>query len=891
MEYNERISCISNLTMDAIIENCRKHIPEQYRLRPYSHPELNHGLDLLKSDEGLDCYIVAYGEMHQAKCRAALQNMPFPPKNENNKSLSLEIVDWGCGQGIGAVCLVDYLKERELTQWLKKITLIEPSKASLHRAITNVTNATCNGVRITPIKEYLPSAQNDLVTCNIRYEQHYVFHIFSNILDVTEIDLAKLAKIIAIPGHTHYLLCMGPLNANAFRIDRFCEIFTPTQIFSSISSGNYGRTSDTNYSYTCKTKAFVYNGDSLDLSKYNPKERAKGNVYNEYNLNLHISNGLISKEKGLIYSILRSILSSNDLLYLDPELNGASPDFIILRPNVGVVVISLFNEDLSKCQLYNDDQTNKTIVVSDDSEQSGIKQIQSPLVALENYQNLIIESLKEFTEAVIENNQNLNLVRKVLICTKGSSNQAKNVFGNPRYVTIYGNEFINDKSVLCRLFDDLRFYYPNRAFDNIASNQLIKDLSSKWHSYREGIPVHLTKQQESLSISIEGAQRKISGVAGSGKTQVLTTRAVNAQVRSGGNVLVLTFNITLTNYMRMRLSEVRADFPWDKIDIDYYHRFFRKYANANNLHVYIDSYDDTNFFENASHIKKYDAIFIDEVQDYLTPWLQLLRKYFLKVNGEFVVFGDPKQNIYHRDLDSRGDIRLEFIPGLWNHELDKSMRFSNPSLAHLAMSFQKRFYGASQTINLNKEILTSKDSQFHFNLMKYQKIDILTPIEDLAKEVYNISKAFIVRNNLSIEDIAILAPNTEILRHIDYLYRQETGKATTVTFVNKEGVERISRQSRLASYEYKRDYERLEKVEKNRFTMVTRHLKLSTIQSFKGWDAKTVICIIQNDTFNNYNQITSPELIYTGITRAKENLFIINVGCNDYDEFFRSNMR
>ena len=142
-----------------------------------------------------------------------------------------------------------------------------------------------------------------------------------------------------------------------------------------------------------------------------------------------------------------------------------------------------------------------------------------------------------------------------------------------------------------------------------------------------------------------------------------------------------------------------------------------------------------------------------------------------------------------------------------------------------------------------------------------------------------------------IEDVVILAPQTDILRRIDYLYRITTGERTTITFVSKEGVDRISRQSQYASYEYKRDYDRLEKVEKNRFTMVTRHLKLSTIQSFKGWEAQTVICIIQNDAFSDENIITSPELIYTGITRAKENLFVINIGNNEYDEFFKTNLQ
>ena len=777
MDYKERISSIPNLTMDAIIENCRNNIPSQYRYRPYSHPELNHGLDLLQSDEGLDCYIGAYGEMHQAKCKAAMQNMPFPPKDSDKTSLSLEIIDWGCGQGIGTICLVDFLKDRELTQWLKKITLIEPSKASLNRAVANVTKATCNGVRIVPFNEYLPSVSDNSDT-NVHYEQNYVFHIFSNILDVIEIDLAKLAKSMAIPGHTHYVLCMGPLNANAFRIDRFCEIFTPTEFFSNITSGSYGRTSDTNYRYTCKTKAFVYNGGSLDLRKYDPTERATELVYNEYDLNLPISNGLISKEKGRIYSILRSILSENDLIYLDPELNGASPDFIIVRPNVGVIVISVFEENLSECHIYDKDKTNKTIIIGSDDTETGSKQMQSPFIALENYQNLIIENLKEFTEAVIDDNRNLGLVKKVLICTKGSFSQAKAILGDSKYTLIYGNEFISDKSVYERLFKDLRFHYTNKAFDRIAFNQMVKDLSPKWHSYREGIPVRLTKQQISLSTSIEGAQRKISGVAGSGKTQVLATRAVNAQIRTGGNVLLLTFNITLANYMRMRLSQVKADFPWDKIDIDYYHRFFRKYANANNLQVHLGSYDEVDFFEDAKELKKYDAILVDEVQDYLTPWLQLLRKYFLKENGEFIVFGDPKQNIYHRELDKRGDIRLEFIPGLWNHELDKSMRFSNPSLANLAMAFQQQFYGESETINLLNE--NSMNDGFQFNLMKYHNLDKIDTIENLAHNIYDICKNFIESHSLNIEDVVILAPQTAVLRQIDYLYRRETGDRKSV---------------------------------------------------------------------------------------------------------------
>ena len=62
------------------------------------------------------------------------------------------------------------------------------------------------------------------------------------------------------------------------------------------------------------------------------------------------------------------------------------------------------------------------------------------------------------------------------------------------------------------------------------------------------------------------------------------------------------------------------------------------------------------------------------------------------------MFGDPKQNIYHREIDSQGNILLGVIPGLWNKDLIKSHRFSNPSLANLAMEFQRHFIGNSDDI-------------------------------------------------------------------------------------------------------------------------------------------------------------------------------------------------
>lgn len=73
--------------------------------------------------------------------------------------------------------------------------------------------------------------------------------------------------------------------------------------------------------------------------------------------------------------------------------------------------------------------------------------------------------------------------------------------------------------------------------------------------------------------------------------------------RTGGNVLILTYNITLANYLKYRLSEIREDFSWGKIDIYPYHQFFRIRAAECNLHVEFNSYENCNFFDNAKIIK------------------------------------------------------------------------------------------------------------------------------------------------------------------------------------------------------------------------------------------------------------------------------------------------
>lgn len=70
-----------------------------------AHLNARGGVQVLESDEELNNYLVAYGEMHVAKVRHFLPSIPFTEIKE------LNIVDWGCGQGLAAAVVLEYLRE------------------------------------------------------------------------------------------------------------------------------------------------------------------------------------------------------------------------------------------------------------------------------------------------------------------------------------------------------------------------------------------------------------------------------------------------------------------------------------------------------------------------------------------------------------------------------------------------------------------------------------------------------------------------------------------------------------------------------------------------------------------------------------------------------------
>ena len=273
MVYIEELSHLVNLSFDSIVELNHNLVPLQYRSRPWTYPGLDHGTAVLTTEEQCSAYIAAYGNMHQSKIFEVLDKI-----NTNGfKNTDIQIVDWGCGQGLATICLFDFFKKNNINlDLVQKVILIEPSMVALNRAENHVKAYLQNDDNAVLIKKYLDDVTED----EIKSTQPVTIHLFSNILDIPSIDLLQLANRIKknLKGQ-HFFFCWGPLNYGNSRIDSFWNYFNEADFifYNSHSKQEYNKEGKLikSYKYTAKNRVFKVNGDECELifvDYYQPKQ-------------------------------------------------------------------------------------------------------------------------------------------------------------------------------------------------------------------------------------------------------------------------------------------------------------------------------------------------------------------------------------------------------------------------------------------------------------------------------------------------------------------------------------------------------------------------------------------------------------------------------------------
>ncbi|WP_133557358.1 DEAD/DEAH box helicase [Algoriphagus boseongensis] len=179
---------------------------------------LDRGLALLDDHLTLCQYMNSFGKMHKAKLQDAFKELPSELFDQK-----FDVIDWGCGQGMGSINLFDHILKRGKSLNVRKVTLIEPSSKALERARLHTSVYLNKEVELVTINKFFESISKEEIK---GYPDIPVIHIFSNILDVAQIDLKYLSRLIdSTVLSDNFLVCVGPLNPGNQRIDAFMSYF------------------------------------------------------------------------------------------------------------------------------------------------------------------------------------------------------------------------------------------------------------------------------------------------------------------------------------------------------------------------------------------------------------------------------------------------------------------------------------------------------------------------------------------------------------------------------------------------------------------------------------------------------------------------------------------
>ena len=190
-------------------------------LRRSAYRRAGGGVEVLESEDRLNDYLVAYGEMHMAKLQAFIPTIPWVEVND------VIIVDWGCGQGIASAVTLEYLRSKHPSVRVRGVRLVEKSTAARKRAEVIVSRYE-NSEDVRSYEWNLTA----LKAAGLDIPQGMtVVHMFSNILDVVISEQPVLAEIVRMTlaiGSCH-MICVGPKGCSVSPISSFYGYF-PTAV-------------------------------------------------------------------------------------------------------------------------------------------------------------------------------------------------------------------------------------------------------------------------------------------------------------------------------------------------------------------------------------------------------------------------------------------------------------------------------------------------------------------------------------------------------------------------------------------------------------------------------------------------------------------------------------
>ena len=586
-----------------------------------------------------------------------------------------------------------------------------------------------------------------------------------------------------------------------------------------------------------------------------------------------------------VYQLLEhTFKSENAIIWHEPKALNRYTDFIIWLPEHGLLVIEVKDWSRDRFETLNPDTFTGRFYNKNDYKVVLVKNPESQV------RKCMLNILNEFKKSSIflQNSGpykgNIKFpITSCVIYTELKQSDADSIgLSLPSISTVHKTIFKDDlrlvaenkifKQKLINAFKDVTFPFEKLSyaeekflrymiFPEIRVNEFTQD---ELFTIKPQEIKALDLSQESIAKNIGDGHRILKGVAGSGKTLVLACRAKYLKtIYPDYKILVVCYNNSLCNHLRQMFGD---DFN-EKIEVLNFHSLVKSVTNTKLFILKNEKQAEYNSRVGnilIDHLEQnkidqanlYDAILIDEGQDFAQEWIIGLSKLVKAETNNILFCYDPAQNIFNRKKPSWRSVGLQ-VQGKKPVELLKCYR-NTKEILDVAKEF------------LNPQLLDNlQDSDEYDRVLDpdtdecqtgeypsiYHENDVRNLADLIARKIRQLLKS-----NMAARDIAVL--------------QVKSAEYDIFVAVLKE---------KLTAYcpDVELDFI-FSSADKKALNLQKNSIKIMNVESSKGLEFPHVFFIgldYMPRLGENRDVDSERKLAYVGMTRAQNKLFIL--GCEN----------